>query len=320
MKNNTIKKLSIGLVLVILTLSVYTYFSISNKQTEREATCFEKLAVKLSDGASPDSIYQVDFGKLQLLVEYSLVARSEMLEVSNRLRENTDKPISSRDLVVLKTGTEDYLDIREDLYDIANNYECAIDAEESTLVKYNIEPELRLKGLMLSLGAALTLYDNYMLGTIMFEQDSRLRKVINDPDMGFGLVSNKLAEMTLAANSVDNRHRIRRVIKFYEEQKASLENVHEDSDLSYLRQLIESSPSYNYVKKIKIKEIASGKFGAFERITEDMVTDASAEGFDMLSGLFGNTVGMYESRKGKLNGDTEAIKKIKSVLQLQTYR
>ncbi|MFT7031872.1 MAG: hypothetical protein ACJA2S_000368 [Cyclobacteriaceae bacterium] len=315
MKNNTIKKLSIGLVLVILTLSVYTYFSISNKQTEREATCFEKLAVKLSDGASPDSIYQVDFGKLQLLVEYSLVARSEMLEVSNRLRENTDKPISSRDLVVLKTGTEDYLDIREDLYDIANNYECAIDAEESTLVKYNIEPELRLKGLMLSLGAALTLYDNYMLGTIMFEQDSRLRKVINDPDMGFGLVSNKLAEMTLAANSVDNRHRIRRVIKFYEEQKASLENVHEDSDLSYLRQLIESSPSYNYVKKIKIKEIASGKFGAFERITEDMVTDASAEGFDMLSGLFGNTVGMYESRKGKLNGDTEAIKKIKSVLQ-----
>ena len=202
--------------------------------------------------------------------------------------------------MVLKSGTEDYLDIREDLYEIANNYECAINAEESTLIKYNIEPELRLKGLMLSLGAALTLYDNYMLGIIMFEQDNRLRKVINDPDMGFGLVANKLAEMTLAANSIDNRHRIRRVISFYEQQKYSFENVHEDSDLSYLRHLIESSPSYNYVKKIRVKEIAFQKFGAFERITADMVSEASAEGFDMLSGLFGNTVygRMYE--KGQI--------------------
>ena len=168
---------------------------------------------------------------------------------------------------------------------------------------------------MLSLSSALMLYDNYMLGTIMFEQDNRLRKVINDPDMGFGLVANKLEEMTLAANSIDNRHRIRRVITFYEQQKSSIENVHEDSDLSYLRHLIESSPSYNYVKKIRVKEIAFQKFGAFERITEDMISEASTEGFDMLSGLFGNTVGMYESRKGKLYGDKKAIKRIKSTLQ-----
>ena len=72
---------------------------------------------------------------------------------------------------------------------------------------------------MVSLGAVLTLYDNYMLGVVFFEQDKRLRKIINDPDMGFGLVANKLEEMTLAANSIENRHIIQRAISFYEEKR-----------------------------------------------------------------------------------------------------
>ena len=315
MKKSTIKKLCIGLLLLVLLYSAYTYFSISTHQTEREVTCLENLANKLETGTNPYSIFQEEYEKLQLLVEYSLVARSQMLEVSSRLKSNKDAPLSSRDLVILKTGTEDYLDIRDDLYAIANNYECAIDVTEATLQEYNIEPKLRLKGLMLSLAAALTLYDNYMLGTILFEQDSRLRKVINDPDMGFGLVANKLAEMTLAANSIENRHRIRRVITFYEKQKTTIKGVHEDSDFAYLQQLIETSPSYNYVKKIRVKEVASKKFVAFERISADFISEASAEGFDLLSGLFGNTVGMYESRKGKLYGNREAIQNIKSKLQ-----
>ena len=79
---------------------------------------------------------------------------------------------------------------------------------------------------------ALTLYDNYMLGTVLFEQDNRLRKILNDPDMGFGLVSNKLAEMTLAANSVENRHRIRRAITFFENEKHAIKDAHEDSEYS----------------------------------------------------------------------------------------
>jgi uncharacterized protein YycO len=168
---------------------------------------------------------------------------------------------------------------------------------------------------MLSLAAALTLYDNYLLGIVLFEQDDRLRKVINDPDMGFGLIANKLAEATLAANSIETRHRARRAIEFYEGQKSSIEGADEDSDFAYLEQLIDSSPSYNYVRKIRIGEIALNKFVAFERITEDFVSDAGTEGIDIISSLFGNTVGLYESRKGKLYGDDEVRQKIQSVLQ-----
>lgn len=315
MKKSFIKKLGIGLVIVIVGVTGYLYFQISINQAKHETACFDELAKRLENGVTPDQLFQQEFEKLQMLVEYSLVARSEMLEVANRLQQNKDAPFASRDLVILKSGTEAYLEIREDLYSIANAYECAADASDATLKKYNIDPKLRLKGHMLSLGAALTLFDNYMLGTVLFEKDKRLRKVINDPDMGFGLVSNKLTEMTLAVNSIENRHRIRRAITFYEKEKSSLSDIIEDSDFDYLVLLIDSSPSYNYVKRIRVAEVASKKLDAFEKIAEDLISDASSEGLDKLSGVFGNTVGLYESRKGKLYGDKEAIRKIQAVFQ-----
>ncbi|MCO4811270.1 MAG: hypothetical protein KC572_06685 [Gammaproteobacteria bacterium] len=80
-------------------------------------------------------------------------------------------------------------------------------------------------------------------------------------------------------------------------------------------QLIESSPSYNYVRKIRVGEIAGNKFQAFERIAIDNTAEGAATGMDLLSGLFGNSVGLCESRKGKLHGDEDALKKIQAQLQ-----
>lgn len=315
MKKGVIKKVVIGLIAALIAFSLYTFYKISINQSVRKSLCFERLAKKLDGGDSPELLLQHDFEYLQNLAERSLVARSEMLNVSIKLRRNTDAPLASRDLLILKQGTEDYLAMREELYSIANGYECAADVDDETLEEYHIAPKLRLKALMLSLGAALTLYDNYLLGIIFFEQDARLRKVVNDPDMGFGLVSNKLKEMTLAANSIENRHRIRRAITFYEKEKALIADEPEDSDFSYLSLLIESSISYNYVKQIRVRDVASRKIGEFERITEDLISETIASGFDIVSGWFGNTIGLYESRKGKLYGDKEAKLKIQSVLQ-----
>ncbi len=300
---------------VAIAVGGFSWFQISRNQTERAAACYQAVGSILDADLNPDRVFQRQFDKLQSLVEKSLVARSQMLMVSNRLRVERDEPLSSRDLVTLKSGTEYYLDLREDLYEIANAYECAVDAEPALLERFGVSPELRLKALMLSLGAALTLYDNYLLGVVLFEEDDRLRKVINDPDMGFGLIANKLAEATLAANSVEIRHRARRGINFYEENRPIFDAAEEDSDVAYLMQLIDSSPSYNYVRKIRVGEIANNKFRAFERFARDTTASRAEDGLDVLSGLFGNTVGLYESRKGKLYGDDDALRHIQAELR-----
>lgn len=307
MKKLNLRKIGIILGVSILILSAYTYVKIGINSSEREITCFNSLAEKLESGLLPKDIAEHDLARLQYLVEYSLVARSEMLGVSNRLRVTSDAPIPSRDLVILRQGTEDYLSIRKDLLEIANSYECGLEVSDETLTKFGIDDTLKLKGLMISLSAALTLYDNYLLGVVLFEQDSRLRKLINDPDMGFGLVANLLNEMTLNANSIETRHRIRKVVTFYENSTDNIELLEQrEADFAYLNQLIQSSPSYNYIKKIRINEIAGKKFVAFERLTADMISESSKDGFDMVSGLFGNTMGLFETRKGKLYGDTSA--------------
>lgn len=316
MNKKNIKKGSIVLLLAITIFSIYTYISFETHKTEREVECFEALAKKLDKGANPVDIADMDLDTLQFLVEHSLVARMRMLEVASRLKQDKDKPIRSRDLLILREGTEGYLEIRKELLRIATNYECGVEVSEETLRKYGIDEDLQLKGLMISLSAALTLYDNYLLGVLMFEQDARLRNLINDPDMGFGLAANLLKEMTINANSVETRHRIRKVIAFFEASSERLKSlVQEDVDFAYLEQLIQLSPSYNYVKKIRVKEIASKKFVAFERITADMISESSKDGFDMVSGLFGNTMGLFESRKGKMYGDKIAKQKIIETLQ-----
>lgn len=312
---STLRNILLAALLATLAWGAYTYLRISANEDQRREACYQRIASILDSDVNPERVLRRRFDALQSLVEKSLVARSQMLLVSNRLRVDRDEPISSRDLITLRSGTEYYLDLREDLYEIANAHECAVDADEDMLRAFNVTPDMRLKALMVSLGAALTLYDNYLLGVVLFEQDDRLRKIINDPDMGFGLISNKLAEATFAANSVEVRHRARRAIEMYEEQRSLFADAGEDSDEAYLMQLIDSSPSYNYVRKLRVAEIAGNKFEAFERFAMDSTAERAEEGLDVISGLFGNTVGLYEARKGKLYGDEQALRRIQAELQ-----
>jgi len=309
------KRIFVGLGIFILVYVVYTYVQIEMNNASRETTCLTKLKQVLENGTPAEDIFQRDFDTLQYLVEHSLIARARMLEVASRLSNNQEAPLSSRELLVLKEGTEEYLRLRQSLYAVANRFECGLDVDENTLAEFNIDLRLRMKAVMVSLAAALTLYDNYMIGVVLFEQNDRLRKIINDPDMGFGLVADKLVEMTLASSSVENRQRANRAITFYESEKEKLSELKEDSDLAYLICLIDSSPSYNYVRKINLKEIIVKKVSAFGRLGKDEIKEVTAGGFDFMSGLFGNTVGLYEARHGKLYGDVEAKRKIQSMLQ-----
>ena len=139
MKKSTLKKVGLGLLILILGFSIYFFIKVNLNQGTRETECFERLLTRLNSGENPDDIFTKDLEKLQILVEKSLVARSEMLVVSQDLMANEDKPVSSQHLLILKQGTEDYLSLRGELYKIALAYECALDVETATLNEFNIK-------------------------------------------------------------------------------------------------------------------------------------------------------------------------------------
>jgi len=260
--------------------------------------------------------------ELHQLVEQSLVARTTTLKLVRDLARRPDTPLTGSDLNTLKSGTRYYLDLRDRLYDLARAGEPLLTITDRQLARRGLTSADRLRGIMLSLGAALTLYDNYLLAAIVFEEDPRLRKLLNDPDQGFDVDANQLARVTLSANSPRKRHRLRKAIRRYEEEMTRLEQtpstlarMQREQSFRYLHALIEGSPSYSFVKRRKIGEIVLANFEFLGRVGKDMLKGARDDGINLVSMGFGNTVGMYEARKGKLFADADVCTRLSAQLR-----
>lgn len=301
------------IVLVLIIIGV-GYFSSIVKKKQQKQLCWATIQSKINTYNDLDSLLDFEIYEFQTLVEQSLMVRSEMIRIGNEIRQNEAQPISSKNLEFLKENTEMCLTLRDQLYSVTNRYECALDASSKDLENEQIPEFIRTKAVMLSLAAALTLYDNYLMGAMLFENDKRLRRIINDPDKGFGISANQLLEITLAANSISKQKRIQDGIHFFEEKQLLFANENDD-DFEYLKLLINSSPAYNHIKNIGTKELVKKKFKMFGRISRDVMAELREEGFDGVSKFFGNSVGLVESRKGKLYRKEEVRKKLLATLQ-----
>ena len=293
---------------------VVGYFSTKEKKKQQKKLCWVNIQNQINSVNDLDSLVDFEIIEFQILVEQSLMVRAEMLKIAKEISQNPDKPIGSKNLEFLKENTQLCLDLRDKLYAVTNRYECALDATKEELEKEQIPEVIRTKAVMLSVAAALTLYDNYMMGALLFENDKRLRRLLNDPDKGFGISANELLEITLAANSMSKQKRIQEGIRFFEEKKELFTDL-KDDDLSYLRLLIYSSPSYNHLKNIGTAGMLKKKFKMFGKISRDVVAELRDDGFDGVSKFFGNSVGLIESRKGKLYGKEVIRKELLAQLQ-----
>lgn len=250
------------------------------------------------------------------LAEQALALRAETIKVGKSVKEKMEqgKPLSGDDLDLLNQGIVQHLALREELLAVAESHECWLDASPKDLDALGITPETRLKGVMLSLSAALVLYDNYLLAVSLFEGDGKLRRLLNERDPGYAVNSAALARVTLNYNSIVNRNRVRKAIKFYE-QEAGKQGLTETPGMSYVNTLIAQSPSFSMVKEWSPFYIVGRKLGFLGAVTSDTVTGLERDGVSLFSMVFGNAVGLVETRKGKLYGRKEVLGEVKGSLR-----
>ena len=154
---------------------------------------------------------------------------------------------------------------------------------------------------MMSLSSAFLLYDNYLLSVSLFEGDAKLRRLLNESDPGYAVKSAALFKVTLSYNSINNRSRVRRAIKFYEhESKRFNKRLNASTETAYLNLLIKQSPSYSMVRSWSPFYVVGRKVGFLGGVTEDTVSGLERNGVSLFSMVFGNAVGLVETRKGKL--------------------
>ncbi|MGB0881958.1 MAG: YiiX/YebB-like N1pC/P60 family cysteine hydrolase [Vicingaceae bacterium] len=302
------------IVTMVIMLVAVGYFSSFEKKKQQKHLCWVNIQTQINTINDLDSLVDYEIIEFQNLVEQSLIVRAEMLNIATEIQQNPDQPIASKNLEFLKENTQLCLDLRDDLYSITNRYECALDATEEELKREHVPEIIRTKAVMLSVAAALTLYDNYLMGALLFENDKRLRRIVNDPDKGFGISANELLDITLAANSIRNQKRMQDGIVFFENKSALFKDLN-DSDYGYLKHLIYASPSYNHIKNIGTAGMLKKKFKMFGKISRDVIAELRDDGFDGVSKFFGNSVGLIESRKGKLYHQEQIRKELLEQLQ-----
>jgi len=244
------------------------------------------------------------------LAERALALRAETIKAGQSIKAkvNQDKPLSGDDMAIINQGINEHLELRNELLKLAEAHECWLDIPEKKLGRYGLTPESRFKGVMLSLSSAVLLYDNYLLSVSLFEGDSKLRRLLNEKDPGYAVKSAALAKITLSYNSITNRQRVRKAIKFFEKESARQSAMlRKDPESAYMQMLIAQSPSYAMVKKFSPLYVVGRKVGFLTGITTDTLSGLEREGISLFSMVFGNAVGLVETRKGKLNGRRDVI-------------
>ena len=237
-----------------------------------------------------------------------------MVEFAKQLQAEPDKPLGAQNLVFIKSNTNTFMALRDSLYAYTYKYENAMKISQAFLKKKNVSEIQRTKAVMLSTACALILYDNYLTGVVLLEQDTRARRAANEEDLGFGVNPNQLYEVSKAANSIKNQNRIIKGIKFVE-RREQLFASEEDEGYLFLRDLIYASPSRDFLKRTENTGVLRKKIRLSQLFISDYLADVGNNNLNDLSKLFGNTTGMVATRTGIMYRDSVLKQEILDQLQ-----
>lgn len=297
--------------------AVVTQLPLSIEKSEARRYCRTHAAEvhgQLTESARTAALNQ-EVEDFQLMVEEALVYRAETVRLAESVKATMDakQPIPGQVLIELNEGLAQHLALRKRLFQVAEAHECWLDANGPGA---DMTPDQRLKGIMLSLSAALTLYDNYLLAISLYQEDPRLRLVLNNKDAGYGIDYGELDRVSMSFASEETRNRVRQGITYYEAEIGKSQDLPgQDTHMLYLNQLISQSVSYSMTKGFSPLAYVGRKIGFYAPFTVESLLRLKSEGVNMGSMIFGNSIGLVETRRGKLDGRVEVREDLAGNLQ-----
>lgn len=249
----------------------------------------------------------------QVLTEEALSLRSQSITFLEHLKEkqSSDQPLLGSDIRLLSAGAAELVAQRRQLWEVATAHECWLDAP---IPKDQEQARVQATGITMSLAAALTLYDNYLTAVALYRDNPFLRNHINEGDPGFQVPEGELRRIAVSFASAINRARVRRGLEWYEQHAGFMAESDNDEE-RYLAALVDQSPSYAMVRRIRPLEYAGNVVDLFGTVSADTLHTLENEGVNFSSMLFGNVVGLVESRRGKLDNRPEVLDRVGAELQ-----
>ncbi|MFM1768644.1 MAG: hypothetical protein RJA22_1173 [Verrucomicrobiota bacterium] len=252
--------------------------------------------------------------EFQCLVARNLELRERILGEANRLeaRFRERRALEAEDLKLVSDGAARYLALRGELLALVDRYQCLLGYSEQDFVDKGVDPRVRVVAVMVSIGAALTLYDNYLTTVVRFERSPSLRRYVNDGDPRGGVDRGKLEEIGHSARSIVNRGQVRAALLRHEEWQrkwpAWRDRFHDPAqgpdvlgeDFEYLEALIHTSVSYAFIRDVRLGLVGSMKLNALSHSAMDFWRLGSDAALQSLSRVFVEAVAVVDLRGGLL--------------------
>jgi Permuted papain-like amidase enzyme, YaeF/YiiX, C92 family len=248
---------------------------------------------------SPDLDLDAEIVALQSTVEEALVWRVNAAEAYPQLKERSDRgALSSADLEYLYGGAESYFEMRDRLLPYTQPYVARFAAEGAEPPLGTPAGRLMMKKIKLNLAVGLVLYDNYMVGVYPYYADAKFRRLLRRDRPS---LEGKIGDIT--ASYLDDTQRQQTaygIAWVLREREAGTDPSYGEAardPMAYLDTLIVESPSFAYMQE----DTASRKaFTALLRRLSDSLSLLQGTFTHVTSKMFGNTVGLVETRKGYL--------------------
>jgi uncharacterized protein YycO len=249
----------------------------------------------------------------QILSEEALSLRSQSITYLAHLKEKQalQEPLLGSEIRTLSVGASELVKKRQKLWQVASAHECWLDEPIPQDPKL---AHVQAIGITMSLSAALTLYDNYLTAVVLYRQNPFLRHHINSGDPGYQVPEGELRRIATSFTSASNRARVRRGLVWYEQHTGYLARSENDQE-RYLAELVDQSPSYAMVRRIRPFKYASNVIDLIGTVSLDTLHSLQNEGVNFSSMVFGNMVGLVESRRGKLDDQQQVLTRVSAALQ-----
>ena len=289
--------------------------------TEEALSCWTLIETAQGDAAGLEAVLDRRIEAFQSAAEDLLASREQAIKVTRRALSEAGpgQPLSPELMDALRQSTKQGLDAMTPVDRTVAANLCWVDADPAHLAQRKLpplSPELRLQGVTLELAAMLTLYDTYSTTTALLNEDKRIRRFLDETDLGYGIRQDQLDALTAAMISRANLHHTRDLIRFYDAHRTQAEALAvDDAGVGYLALLIDQSPSFRELRKGSGSHTLDESLEATTRRVRDDLRQLNRAASGGLSQVFGNSVGLVETRQGKLAHDANANAAIATALR-----
>jgi len=231
--------------------------------------------------------------------EKALVYRAQILQFIQEMNTDENKVLTGSKLERIQKHIMAQLQQREKFYSFIHTFKNRPFLKKEEGVLYT--KENKLKAGMIALAAAAVLYDNYALSFSFVQKNGKLRRLINKGNKGYNIEEGAFEEIVKSFHSPEKRSLLRKAIDWYIEQKSLVEDLcKKDKQMVYLKSLLDRSPS--------VRDIKEGfQFGDYIKFItllpssgKDSLVNVGESSMNNVSKIFGNSVGLVQTRKGRL--------------------